>query len=351
MSAGAFPGFKQKALRQAAPFAVHLEITYACNWRCVFCYNPRHHDRVRLSYAEWLPVLDDLRTLGTLVVTLTGGEALAHPEFFDIAEAVRARAFALRVLTNGALVDDARAERIAGLRPLSVELSLHGACPATHDKATGCPGSFEALWRGVEHLRAAGATIKLKTPLTNLNEAELDEMVALAASRELPYSVDPTLTPRDDGDRSPLAYAASPAGVERLMERLAAHGQLPEAERQEGGTNCGLGRLTLAIDPEGEVYPCIQWRRSSLGNVRERRLADLWRTSLAREEAAEVARAANAALLEAGGAAARFPFCPAVALATSGDALHLDAGFQQRAAAAERVRSLPVAASPAREPS
>jgi MoaA/NifB/PqqE/SkfB family radical SAM enzyme len=307
----------------------------------VFCYNPRRFDRRRLSLDEWQAVLDDLRALGTLTVTLTGGEPLAHPEFFALAAAVRARALALKVYTNGALVDDAAAERLAELRPLAVELSLHGATAEVHDAATGRAGSFAAMWAGIARLRARGVRLLLKTPLTRLNEHQLDALIELVARHGLAHTVDPTLTPRDDGDQAPLGYSASPAAVERLMTALHAAGRLPHAPREEGGVDCGLGRLTLAIDPEGDVFPCLQWRRRPLGNVRETPLRELWRTSDERAAAAEVARAANDALVRRGGAAARFPFCPALALQQTGDALEPDAGFLQRAEAADRLRTRP----------
>src|SRR5262245_57342835 len=125
----------------------YLELTYACNWRCVFCYNPRHHDLQRLALDDWRAVLDDLRTLGTLTVVLTAGEPLLHPDFVAIARAVRERAFALRLFTNGSLIDDAMADAIAELAPFAVEMSLHGATAPTHDATTKRPGSFAALWR------------------------------------------------------------------------------------------------------------------------------------------------------------------------------------------------------------
>ena len=45
-------------------------------------------------------------------------------------------ALALRVLTNGALVTEGLAAELAALRPMAVELSMHGGCAATHDRAT-----------------------------------------------------------------------------------------------------------------------------------------------------------------------------------------------------------------------
>src|SRR5262249_60518912 len=76
-------------------------------------------------------------------------------------------------------------------------LSLHAALPI-----------FPLLW---------------KPPLTRLNEDELDGMIALAEARGVPYHVDPTITPRDDGDASPLAYAPSAAGIDRLFQIGRAH--------------------------------------------------------------------------------------------------------------------------------
>jgi MoaA/NifB/PqqE/SkfB family radical SAM enzyme len=263
---------------------------------------------------------------------------LTHPDFFALAEAVRARAFALKLFSNGSLIDEALADRLAALRPMAVEMSLHGAGAEVHDATTGRPGSFDALWAAVELLERRRVPILLKTPLTRLNEHQLETMVAQVKGRGLSHSVDPTLTPNDTGDPAPLAYAASPAGVERLMRVLLAHDRLPLARRTEGGSNCGLGRMTLAVDPEGNVYPCLQWRQTSLGNVRGTRLRELWRAAPERQEAADVARAANDALLRRGGAAATFPYCPALAFQRSGDPLTPDPAFLANSAIAERVR-------------
>jgi mycofactocin biosynthetic radical S-adenosylmethionine protein MftC len=304
---------KRRALAAAVPLSVHFELTYTCPWRCELCYNPRRHDIHPLTVEEWKPVLDDLRRLGTLFVTLTGGEPLAYPGFLQLARAVRQRAMALRIFTNGDLVDSDMAAEIAALYPLSVELSLHGAGAATHDRTTGRDGSFERLMAAVERLQRVGVNLVLKAPVTRLNEGEVERMAALAEGLGLPLRFDPAIAPRDDGDQGPLAFAASCGGIRRTFQLLAKHGGLPAASRVEGGFNCGLGRSTLAIDPEGKVFPCIQWRSSSLGNVRETGLAELWRTSPVRRRAAEVASEANQRMLQEGGAVAGYPFCPAVA--------------------------------------
>jgi len=312
---------KQRALAVAQPLAAYLELTYRCNWRCVFCYNPRHADLRGLSLAQWTEVLDDLRALGTLSLTLTGGEPLTHPHFVAIARAASHRRFAVRVFTNGTLVSEEMADAIAAIRPLAVEMSLHGARAETHEQATGAPGSFEAMFRGLDRLARRGVPLLLKSLVTNLNEHELDGMIALAAKRGIAHQLDATVTPRDDGDLSPVRYRPSPDGVRRMYQRAREQGRLPQAERAPGAANCGLGRVTIAVGPEGEVYPCLQWRHTSLGNVRVTRLRELWLGSEARAEAAGVAVAANERMLARGGAQASFPFCPALAAQNTGDPL------------------------------
>ena len=336
--AGGWLQIKSRAAAQAQPLTANLELTYRCNWRCVFCYNPRHHDRRGLSAEEWIAVLDDLRALGTLFVALTGGEPLAHPGFLDIARAARERRLAIRVFTNGSLVTEEMADALADLQPLGVELSLHGADPGTHDQATGRPGSHAAFMQGLERLRRRSLPLLVKTPLTSLNEDELEAMVALVDGLGVTHRIDASLTPRDDGDPSPLRLRASKAAVERLYALLARRGALPGAERQAGGFNCGLGRLTVAIDPEGDVYPCLQWKRTSIGNVRERPLRELWPGSPARQDAAQVALDANEAMRTAGGAVGRFPFCPALAFQNTGDPLRPDAFHTLQAEVVARVR-------------
>jgi MoaA/NifB/PqqE/SkfB family radical SAM enzyme len=337
-AAEAWLRLKKRAVELAQPLTAYLELTYRCNWRCVFCYNPRHSDLQPLSLGDWTDVLDDLRALGTLGVVLTGGEPLVHPEFLQIARAARTRGFAVRLFTNGSLVTETMADALAGLDLVGVEMSLHGATSATHDRTTERPGSFVALLEGVGRLKARGVSLLLKTPLTHVNEHELDGMVALAGHLGIPHQVDCNMTPRDDGDKGPLQYRASAEGIERMYRKVAALGRLPEAARSAGGVNCGLGRLTLAVDPEGNVYPCLQWKKTSLGNVRRTRLAELWRTAPLRAQAAEVARAANDAVLALGEAVARFPFCPALALERTGDPLVPDERHLLEAEIAHRLR-------------
>jgi MoaA/NifB/PqqE/SkfB family radical SAM enzyme len=193
-------------------------------------------------------------------------------------------------------VDDAIARSIGELLPLTVEVSIHGAHAATHDVTTGVPGSYRAAWEGVGRLQRARVRVVLKTPVTTINCGEIEALVEQAKERGLPLRLDVNLVPRNDGSPAPLAYRARPEAVQRVMG-LDDGRALPHLRRAPGEPSCGLGRLTLTVDPYGEVFPCIQWRSESLGNVRRTRLERIWTRSGARRRIAAVACAVNERLL------------------------------------------------------
>lgn len=321
----------RRAARRGQPLNAHLELTYACNWQCAFCYVPADTPLSGLGTSEWIGVLDELRALGTLVVSFTGGEPLVHPGFLAIARAARERALAIRVLSNGSLVDEEMADALAALQPLGVELSLHGAQAATHDGLTRRPGSFEATLAGARRLQARGVRLVLKTVLARQNEHELEALIAQAARLGVPWQVDPEIVPRDDGNRNPLGYRASLGAVEKAYGHVAEGGRLPCSHRQAGGDGCAIARTTLAVDPEGRVLPCLRWRHEPLGNVRETPLRELWEGSAVRQRATVVARQANERLIELGEPNRSFPYCPASARAETGDPL-VPAPFHTRLA-------------------
>ena len=41
------------------------------------------------------------------------------------------------------------------------------------------------------------------------------------------------------------------------------------------GRHCGAGSSTLAIDPYGDVYPCVQWRKS-IGSLHQQDISGIW---------------------------------------------------------------------------
>jgi MoaA/NifB/PqqE/SkfB family radical SAM enzyme len=328
-----------------------LELTYACNLDCVFCYNDLSARGKRLSLDQYEALLEDLASLGVLNLSLSGGEPLAHPHFFEIAGRARELGFVIRLKTNGHAVGEQVARRIREeVDPFIVEVSLHGATPKTHDRQTRTNGSFERLIRNVRGMAALGTRVQLNSVLTRWNEHEVEAMLALSEELGVRLQIDPEVKPKDDGDRSPLALEATEDGQARYRAALLALGErdgttmrsaVDVRKKAMAGTekHCGAGSNNIAIDPYGRVLPCVQWRLP-VGNLHEGRITEIWRRSTALEEVRETTKDVRRELRRFGDAEHAARFCPGAAHTYHGDprALYPPAEKRLRESGRARVR-------------
>lgn len=303
------------------PFSVLLELTYRCNLGCFYCYNDRASLGTPLAVDQYRALFRDLRALGTLNLTFSGGEPLAHPDFFALGAEARAQGFLIRIKSNGHGINARLARRLREeLDPYILELSLHGASPATHDRQTRVPGSFARLLRSLGHLARVGLRVQLNATLTAWNEGELEPMADLAEGLGLPLRWSTQVTPRDDGDPTPLAIAPSPEALARLESLLAERSPRGEGGASDDGGEpptpwdkvCGSGASGFTVDPWGNLYPCVQWRVPA-GNLHRQSVREIWEGSrtlkMVRERTGALAQAVKA---QGRGALGGFS-CPALA--------------------------------------
>jgi MoaA/NifB/PqqE/SkfB family radical SAM enzyme len=334
-----FEQILQKTWRDNILFSVLVELTYRCNLDCFFCYNDLGLRGEPLSTEQYFTFFSDLRDLQVLHLTLSGGEPLAHPDFLRLGARARELGFVVRVKSNGHALRGAAARRLRDeVDPFLVEVSLHGATAATHDRQTRVPGSFDRLLANLREALDLGLRIKVNSTLTAWNEEEIEGMLALADELGVPLQFDPEVTPRDDGDREPLALAPSRAGVARLFtvqaERArAAAGSggaaLAVGKGADDGTlpapvekHCGAGSAGVAVDPYGNVYPCVQWRRP-VGNLHRQSIREIWTSSTGLREVRDLTTRAKELVDSYGPAGARMSFCPGSAVTRAGDPLQV----------------------------
>ncbi len=95
-----------------------------------------------LSAAQWLELARTAVDHGMLFLLLTGGEVFLRPDFFDIYTPLTRMGFILTLFTNGTLVTDSVATRLAEAPPSRTEITLYGATAETYEAITGVPGSY-----------------------------------------------------------------------------------------------------------------------------------------------------------------------------------------------------------------
>jgi MoaA/NifB/PqqE/SkfB family radical SAM enzyme len=318
----------KKAFAEGIPLNCQIEITYRCNHLCTFCYNAPSGAR-EMTTPQIFEVLRKVADFGVLYVTLTGGEALCHKDFFKIAREVRRLGMALRIYSNGYLMADKRVVRkIRALNPTEVEISVHGSRPETHDALTRIKGSFQKTLQAIDNLVEAGLKVHLKCPITRLNQAELFEVRDLGESRGLRVTFDAVITPKDDGDLDPLALRADDEFLERYWGEWFQElhrGQLPPRQNHCAGggeANCGTGRAGFTIDPYGNLLPCVAFRRKIANMLEIDGLDQVWHDSPVLGEVRDLAVEARQKL-DKHPDGQYFTFCLGVAETQVGDPLAL----------------------------
>lgn len=345
----------QKTWNENFLFSALVELTYRCNLDCYFCYNDlslKGRPMTRSGYARFF---EDLRDMQTMHLVLTGGEPLAHPDFFPIGAKARELGFVIRLKSNGHALRGDLARRIqTEVDPFVVEVSLHGATPETHDRQTRVPGSFERLVTNLEEMVALGFRVKLNSTLTVWNESEIEGMFRLADRLGLRLQVDPEVSPRDDGDKSVCSISASREGIRRLFQLQArraadARKQPQGGDRSEVGRStdetmpagsdkhCGAAASGIAVDPFGNVYPCVQWRWPA-GNLHETSIKEIWSGSRTLAEVRSLSVEAKKLVESYGDKGPMLRLCPGLAWASTGNPLSVPETAVRKMEVAEEVK-------------
>jgi radical SAM protein with 4Fe4S-binding SPASM domain len=277
-----------RAMALGIPLSVQLDLTYRCNERCVHCYLD-HEDHGEMTTAEIMGLLDQLAAAGVFFLNVSGGEIFMRPDLFTIIEHARKLQFSVKLKTNGVMIREKKAQRIAELGIEAVQISLYSHDAATHDEITKLPGSFKRTIEGAQFLRDAGVKVIFANVLMSQNADHYKQVQALAHDMGIRYEVDATITPMMDGDRGIVALnmdAGRLAGImhdtsllgdqaERLLSPPSGPTPLDEAYET---LPCSAGHTACYVSPYGDVFPCVQFPYK-VGSVREQAFIDIWRDS------------------------------------------------------------------------
>ena len=275
----------QKAFNLGVPLAVHMDVTYRCNERCVHCYLD-HDDHGEMNTAEIKDLLDQMADAGVFYLNLSGGEILMRRDFFEILEHARLRTFCVKLKTNGVLIREKEADRLLQLGVESVQISIYSHRPEVHDAITKMPGSFRQSIAAVRLLRKRGLLVTLANVLMASNAQDYRNVRALAAELDAKFIIDPTITPMMDGDRSILSLNVDKAALREVFRNEDLVGNVeefcapshPVDEEALDMLPCSAGHTACYVSPYGDVYPCVQFPMPS-GNVRQMKFVDIWRDS------------------------------------------------------------------------
>lgn len=291
---GAADVLAERARRQNRPVTVTFQVTDRCNYDCVHCYQAPSDD-AELRFDEVARILHELADYGVLFLTLMGGEFFMRRDADDILRLAHELGFAIKLLTTGHHVHERRADLLAGLRPIQVDMSMYAATPHRHDGVTRHAGSWQRTHAAARRLIERRVPVLLKAPVMESNAGELGALAELARALGAEVSFDAKLTGKEDTDPQPVALrmrehtlqalyrgdASCAGGGAHIADFVAATyaGRDPATElRPLHHTPCRAGQQAASINPQGKVWPCNALP-IECGDLRAQSFAAIWEGS------------------------------------------------------------------------
>jgi radical SAM protein with 4Fe4S-binding SPASM domain len=259
-----------RAAKIRQPVNGAFELTARCNLACRMCYvrhpvtNPAAA-RKELAAAEWLEIARQAKDRGMVFLLLTGGEVFLRKDFFEIYEPLTRMGFILTLFTNGTLITEEIANRLAQAPPSFTEITLYGATASTYEAITGVSGSFAACLEAIEVLRSHRIPLGLKTTISRYNIHELEDMRKIAHDRDLPFTGSWLLAKRPDGQASDAENCRLPAVECVALEATDKASATENTEaalkdtspRNDSNFYCAAGKAAFVINPEGKMNACL----------------------------------------------------------------------------------------------
>ncbi|MGC8895340.1 MAG: radical SAM protein [Candidatus Bathyarchaeia archaeon] len=319
----------------AGPFEIVWNFTYQCNLRCKHCYeNAGGIKRPELSTEEAKQVLDILSKIagiGLPALSFSGGEPLARKDFFELAAYAKKRIGYVSIASNGTLITKDNAKRIKDAGIDYAEISIDGATPGVHDEFRGIPGAFERAMEGVKNCVEMGIDTCIATTIHRDNLSELDKLIEMSKQlgvRFMHFNYIPTgraktyveldLSPDErlhvletigkeiiglylQAKEEELKHGKSNVKVDRFFSTCPQYASVTRELSKQFGEKfmveahyaakkgvesvanflggCGAGRLYCAIEPNGDIKPCVFFptnKNTVLGNILKDSFKEIW---------------------------------------------------------------------------
>lgn len=256
-----------------------LEITQACNCRCLHCYQGNEHVPVKnaLKIDEWKKIINDLSRLSVSRVVVIGGEPCVHKDIGEILLELYKVGIDTTLFTNATLINAQLMDLIIRCSDkISVKVSLYADNAKDHDFITQCPGSFDKLVNNIKTLTSNGVTVNIAVVAMRENQDKLSNIRDFIHSLGANYSKFDVIrnvfggtqdqhTPTDPDIINSCLFCKPHFVADKYR-----------FDNNQYKNSCWYGKI--AITETGDVLPCVFERNIVYGNVKNNSIQEILRS-------------------------------------------------------------------------
>ena len=278
-------------------FVLQWHLSEVCNLKCLHCYQENHKpiqldfDKLVVIYNQYKELLNKLDMKGH--INITGGEPLCNPYLFKILDMIKRDSdnISFSILTNGTLITDEIAKKIASYNPYYVQVSLEGG-KKTNDYIRG-KGTYKKIAEGITNLRKNNIFTSISFTATKLNYKEFPKVVKYArhynvnnvwSDRYIPLGdnldKELVLSLEDTQEYLNIMYKEREK-LRKLVNNnttISMYRALQFQMTDDFAYGCTAGDTLLTVMENGDLVPC---RRMPIvvGNLFKDKMYDLYKNS------------------------------------------------------------------------
>lgn len=273
-----------------------FSVTSRCNLKCIMCDIPSSRAE-ELSTGILFSALEDAAALGAGTAVFSGGEPLLREDIFDLMAFARKLGMNACLTSNGCLIDEITAGRLADSGAGVVNISVEGD-RTVHERLRG-PGTYDKAVRALRFLRSRGVETTIASTVSRYNYSSLEHIVDLAKDtgattlKFQPFSRI-FVTPGRNCSEFLLGEVEARAAMD-IMHSIHAlcghHGisvnPLPYMERIPSYLSKGIGGnastcraifSSCPVSSSGKVFPCwvLSGKEMLIGDIARTPLRKIW---------------------------------------------------------------------------
>ena len=264
--------FYHKAFTKNRPVSVMIELLTKCNLNCEHCYLPSHSNK-GLDFDTIKLLFRDLRKLGIMNVSLTGGEIFLREDIFEIIELARRNQMRVFLLSNGTLLNKSKVTKLINLNIAEFPTTIFSMDPEIHDSITGVKGSLNKLLKNLKFFDGSNISIRIKTPLMKKNVSGYMEIYKYCKENNYDFLTSPLIFSKNDGDESPKNLRICDKTLKQILPQIDSINRNDHLHMND--VPCAALFYSFAIDSFGDVYPCNSFF-CKIGNIFNEHINDIW---------------------------------------------------------------------------
>lgn len=272
--------------KKQIPLEIYYDYTNACNLKCTHCYNRMVLNQNTMNNNQIKMIINDMAKLGIRRIHLAGGEPLLFPENLDTyLNSAQENSIITSIATNGLLLTESMCHKLIEGELLSVSVSIDGYDEKTNSLYRG-RNAFAKACNGVKKMVKAKAesnsNIEVCLKPTYYTETSYDyfeKCILLAIDLgvdKIKFANPERCEYHEKGYYGKLRskYYECAKHIHALKQQYGEKIKITEINNPvvnpsiiglEGRKGCIGAQELLAINPNGDITPCLM-NKTILGN-------------------------------------------------------------------------------------